>query len=95
MDSSSNINGIIEELIDENILENKENEYWEHIEYAENINTLISCARVISTLVVIIIATILLINKIKKKKNNKIWLIFLIMFIIIIIVTFFVKGIPV
>lgn len=91
MDSSS----IIEELIDENTLKNKENEYWEHIKYAENINTLITCARVISTLVVIIIATILLINKIKKKKSNKIWLIFLIMFIIIMIVTFFVKDIPV
>ena len=95
MDNRSKSDEILEELIDTNTIETLENEYWEHIEYAENINTLIYCSRVISTLVVIIIATILLINKIKKKKNNKIWLIFLIMFIIIIIVTFFVEGIPV
>lgn len=95
MDSSSKTNAIIEKFIDENTVTTIENEYWEHIEYAENINTLIYCARVISTLVVIIIAIILLINKIKKKKINKMWLIFLTMFIIITIVTFFAKGMPV
>ena len=95
MDSSSKTNEIIEKLIDENTVGTIENEYWEHIEYSENINTLIYCARVISTLVVIIIAIILLINKSKKKKINKMWLIILTIFIIITIVTLFVKGMPV
>lgn len=71
MDNSSKTNEILEKLIDENTVKTIENKYWEHIEYAENINTLIYCTRVISTLVVIVIAIILLINKIKKKKSIK------------------------
>lgn len=90
MDNSS-----IEELIDRNTVKTIENEYWKHIEYAENINTLVCYARTISALVVIVIAIILLINKIKKKKVNKVLLTFFIVFIIITIVTFFIKGIPV
>ena len=95
MDNSSKNNEYIEELIDRNTVETLENEYWEHIEYSENINTLIYCGRTISVLVVTVIAIVLLINKIKKKKINKILLIFFIIFIIITIITFFIKEMPV
>lgn len=95
MDGNLKTNEMIEKLIDENTVETIENEYWEHIEYAKNINTLIYCTRVISTLVVIVITIILLKDKIKKKKINKMWLIFLIIFIIITIITFFIKGMPI
>ena len=95
MDGNLKTNEMIKKLIDENTVETIENEYWEHIEYAENINTLIYCTRVISTLVVIVITIILLKDKIKKKKINKMWLIFLIIFIIITIITFFIKGMPI
>lgn len=71
MDNSSKNDEITEELIDKNTVETLENEYWEHIEYAENINTLIYCGRAISVLVVTVIAIVLLINKIKKKKSIK------------------------
>lgn len=86
---------IMEELIDRNTVETLENEYWEHIEYSENINTLIYCGRTISVLVVTVIAIILFINKIKNKKVNKVMLIFFIIFIIITVFTFFVQEIPV
>ena len=95
MDNRSKSDEILEELIDTNTVETLENEYWEHIEYTENINTLIYCGRGISVLVVIVIAIVLLINKIKKKKINKILLIFFIIFIIITIITFFIKEMPV
>ena len=95
MDNRLKNDAILEELIDRNTVQTLENEYWEQIEYAENINTLIYCGRGISVLVVIVIAIALLINKIKKKKINKILLIFFIIFIIITIFAFFIKEIPV
>lgn len=94
MNSSSKINEKMEQLIDENTVETIENEYWEHIEYTENLNTLIYCGRTISLLIAIVIAIVLLINKIKKKKANKILLIFLTIFIIMTIVTFLIKIRP-
>ena len=69
MDNNSKTDETIEELIDKNAVGTLENEYWKHIEYAENINTLIYCGRAISVLVVTVIAIVLLINKIKKKKT--------------------------
>lgn len=95
MDGNLKTNEMIEKLIDENTVKTIGNEYWEHIEYVENRNTLIYCGRAISVLIVIVIAINLLINKIKKKKNNKILITFFIIFIIMTVVAFLLKIMPV
>jgi len=95
MNNDSKVNENIEQLIAQSSAETIENEYWEHIEHTENLNTLIYCGRTISLLVLVVIAILLLINKIKKKKSNKILLIFLGVFIIMTIVSFLIKVRPV
>lgn len=94
-----NTNEKLKQFIDENELENikifENDEYWKHIEYAEKINTLINCGKIISLLILVIISIILIVSKIKNKKNKKIILILFILFIIITIIFFLAKTIPV
>lgn len=95
MDSTLTTNKIIEQTIEKETIESIENEYWKHVEYAENINTLIYCGRAISVSIVVVIAIILIVNKIKNKKINKILLSFFLLFVLMTIVVFLIKIMPV